>query len=381
MEQDKDKTEVNDDVSTGEEKSGVIPSVVEESPKTESVKQEEPTTEGTHSTAAQSASAQGDTVGEEKSGVIPSVVEESPKTESVKQEEPTTEGTHSTAAQSASAQGDTVGDNNSAGASRDAERRSRGILRHAATPTACAVGVAAAQDDGVKENAEGAAQDDGEKEKAKHKTSIANIIAMVVSGILIVIIVPLLAVTVVLSVRAAINPDMPPSIFGYAPLTVASGSMSGSNADSFDEGDLIFIKILSDDEKNQLQVNDIICYTTDGVFVTHRIISITEEDGVITSLITMGDANYSADDPITTADIYGKYSGCIKNLGDFAEFLQTPAGIALFIAVPIVAFIVYDVTMTVLRKRKSEESSKDEEIARLKKMLDEKNNSEKGGDE
>lgn len=210
--------------------------------------------------------------------------------------------------------------------------------------------------------------------KVKTKWSFVNILATIVAVILILLIIPTVTVTITLSVKSAINPDDPPSIFGYAPLTVASGSMSGHNEDSFDEGDLIFIKILDDEEKNSLQVNDVICYTTDGVLVTHRIISITEDNGVITSLITMGDANATADDAITTDSIYGIYAGKIKNLGSFAEFLQTPAGIAVFIAVPVMAFIIYDVAMIILRKEKAADKSKDEEIERLKKMLNDKDN-------
>ena len=117
---------------------------------------------------------------------------------------------------------------------------------------------------------------------SKDKTKTLNLIFTIVAVVLIVIIVPLLAISVTLIIKGSIDPDNPPSIFGYAPLTVASGSMEGTNDDSFDEGDLIFVKVLSDDEKQQLQELQVICYTVDDIYVTHRITSITyNDDGTI----------------------------------------------------------------------------------------------------
>ncbi len=220
----------------------------------------------------------------------------------------------------------------------------------------------------------------------KKKFDVVVIVFMVV---LIVLILPVLLLMLTLVLKSAVNPDYPPDIFGYAPLTVASGSMTGNNEDSFNKGDLIFIKVLSDDEKNEIEEQDVICFTEDGAFVTHRVISTTYEDGTLVSVITRGDANSIEDSAVLAEDIYGIYVGKIPNLGDFAEFLQTPAGIVVFAGLPIAAFVLFEAARFVLVNKKkvedgaiedkeneikskdSEIQSKDEEIARLKKMLGE----------
>ena len=69
-------------------------------------------------------------------------------------------------------------------------------------------------------------------------------------------------------------------------------------------------------------------------------------------------------------------------------FLQTPAGILVFVGIPVVAFIAYDAIRITLNNRKVKEQErsekliqdKDEEIARLRALVGEKGGETSGSD-
>lgn len=147
-------------------------------------------------------------------------------------------------------------------------------------------------------------------------------------------------------IKGVITPDIPPSVFGITPMVVQSGSMSGSAADHIEVGDLIFTVKPSVDE---LQKGDIISYMEGSIAVTHRIVDIrTDADGK-RSFITKGDANNIEDPAVREDAVFGLYIGRVAKLGDFAMFLQKPIGMAVFIGIPVCAFIVYDI----LRRQKA----------------------------
>ena len=217
----------------------------------------------------------------------------------------------------------------------------------------------------------------------KHKFSKGGLISTIILCILVVILLPIFIINLTLIIKGNINRDVPPDVFGIAPLAVTTGSMAGSNADSFDEGSLIFVKLLDEGEKNSLKEGDIVTFyiADEEIFVTHRIIEVLyAEDQTISSVITRGDANYSDDGIIAIADIVGKCVGSVGGLGAFALFLQTPAGIIVFVGIPIIAFIAYDALSIMLynRKVKAQDNAdklirdKDEEIARLRAIVGER---------
>ena len=63
--------------------------------------------------------------------------------------------------------------------------------------------------------------------------------------------------------------------------------------------------------------------------------------------------------------MFGLYKGRIPKLGDFAMFLQKPLGMAVFIGIPVCAFIIYDII-----SRQKSAGKKDEETAALKAELE-----------
>lgn len=199
---------------------------------------------------------------------------------------------------------------------------------------------------------------------SEKKLSRGATVAMIV---LAVILVPVLLINLTLIVKGSIYPDSPPDVFGIAPLAVTSGSMEGDQKGSFDEGSLIFVKKLSAGEKNNLEAGDVITFLTDGVYVTHRIVSVNKNSsGDSVSFVTKGDANNVSDGAIPAQNVFGKCVGSIAGLGGFMLFLLTPAGILLFVGLPILIYVAVDVLLIALHNRKvaktQGENSPDEKI-------------------
>ena len=117
--------------------------------------------------------------------------------------------------------------------------------------------------------------------------------------------------------------------------------MSGNAEGHIEVGDLIFVGKADPDK---LREGDVIAFMTGGSVTTHRIVSVeTGEDGR-PQWTTRGDANNVEDkDPVTEENLVGIYQFRIPKVGDFAFFLQTPLGMVLFIGVPLLAFIIYDI--------------------------------------
>ena len=84
------------------------------------------------------------------------------------------------------------------------------------------------------------------------------------------------------SMQARLDPSHIPSVFGFTPLTVVSGSMSPE----IETGDMVIIKNGSEN----IKPGDVIAYKLEDVLVTHRVINAPDKNlaGVY---ITQGDAN------------------------------------------------------------------------------------------
>lgn len=205
-----------------------------------------------------------------------------------------------------------------------------------------------------------------------NKKDIATLVLIIVVSILLI---PMLCVNVTLIVKGSIHKDQLPSVFGVAPLAVETGSMAGDKPDSFNEGALIFVKLLDDEQKQNLKEGDIVTYKTSDIYVTHRIIMVNKDnEDKIKSVITQGDANNGNDGEILLENIVGVCTKSIEGLGSFTLFLQTPIGTLVFVGIPIVLFIIYDILRIRFGNKKTEQikelDEKDEEIKRLKALLE-----------
>lgn len=172
-------------------------------------------------------------------------------------------------------------------------------------------------------------------------------------------------------IKGTLYPERPPSVLGTTPMVVLSGSMSGTAEDHIEIGDLIFVNKV---EPEELEVGDIIAFMEGKIVVTHRIMEIqTAEDGS-RLFLTKGDANNAADQrPVTESNLVGIYSSRIPKVGDFAIFLQTPLGMILFIGVPLLGFIIYDIIrrQQYAAREKKKTAELEAELERLRKLAGE----------
>lgn len=142
-----------------------------------------------------------------------------------------------------------------------------------------------------------------------------------------------------------------PNIFGIAPLSVQSGSMSGT----FEAGDLIFCKV-TNDSSIKYEKDDIVTFPIEiqGVDTlnTHRIVDVIEDDNN-TYYQTKGDnkdTNPVADEELqTSSTIVAKYTGVkIGGLGTVLSFLRTQLGFFLCVLLPMIIFFLYEAVRVVL---------------------------------
>ena len=196
---------------------------------------------------------------------------------------------------------------------------------------------------------------------------------VIVGIILCVVLVPALVVNLTLIIKSFTRPDEVPSFMGYKPFIVLTGSMEPV----FYSGDLVLCKEI---DTSELKAGDIIAFREGKAVVTHRIQFVeTTDDGI--QFVTKGDNNNATDrKPVLPEVVEGIYLSKISGLGNLAMFMQTPIGMALFIAVPLIGFILYDVLRRMIFERQKAQHTQElhEELQRMRKELEErgKENSE-----
>ncbi len=202
----------------------------------------------------------------------------------------------------------------------------------------------------------------------------------IITSILCIVLGLILIGNLTIIIKGSLNPDRPPSAFGFTSMIVLSGSMSGDADDHIEVGDMIFTRTVNPDE---LAVGDVITFMENGkTTVTHRIIGINE-DGTFK---TQGDANNSEDQlPVHKDNVIGKFWFRIPKLGDAAMFAQTPTGMLVVIGVPLVLYLLLDMVLRARQNKKDkqkadeEKSSKEDlerELAELKAKMAASENSE-----
>lgn len=234
------------------------------------------------------------------------------------------------------------------------------------------------------ESAESAPQsaDIAPEAAAAKKAKVKNAVMIGVIVALIVVLLPLLIINLTLIIKGSLNPDMPPDLFGTAPLAVTTDAMAGEEEGCFDDGALIFVKLLDADEKESLKEGDVITFRSEELFVTYRITEVVRgEDGSVHSFRAIGDkdAKEGVNVPLTVSpeNVIGVVTGSVAGLGGFAMFLQTPVGVLVFVGIPVVAYLIYDISRIALSNKRAKAAQgeklreKDEEIARLKAMVGE----------
>ncbi|SHI06930.1 signal peptidase, endoplasmic reticulum-type [Sporobacter termitidis DSM 10068] len=127
----------------------------------------------------------------------------------------------------------------------------------------------------------------------------------------------LLLINVILGLEKAVTRAPVPSLFGFAPLVVMSGSMEPA----IYPGDVVVIRR---EAPSAYKAGDVATYLAGQTAYTHRIVALG--NGTVTM---KGDANNAADDTVPAGKLVGKVLLVIPKLGYLIVFLKKPAGMAL----------------------------------------------------
>ena len=141
--------------------------------------------------------------------------------------------------------------------------------------------------------------------------------------LLVMILLPILLINIYIMIQANNNNDKVPSVFGYKPFIVLSGSMETK----IHVGDLIITKEI---DPESLKVEDIIAFRDqENTVTTHRIIDIVEKDGT-TYFITKGDNNNTQDQNLVEyKDVEGLYITRIPGIGNMLNELSKPTTVVI----------------------------------------------------
>lgn len=147
-----------------------------------------------------------------------------------------------------------------------------------------------------------------------------------------VVLIPIICINVYIMIQAKTNQDVVPSVLGYKPFMVLSGSMESK----IYRGDLIITKIVDPED---LEVKDIIAFRdAQGTVTTHRIIDIVEKEGEH-YFVTKGDNNDSQDQNLVEyKDVEGIYITRIPGIGSIMDKLSEPTTIVIIVLVITIIF-------------------------------------------
>lgn len=184
-----------------------------------------------------------------------------------------------------------------------------------------------------------------------------------------VVLIPILVINLWIMFQSKTNSDKVPSVFGYKPFMVLSGSMESD----IHKGDLIITKEI---DPTKLKVEDIIAFKDAAeTITTHRIIDIVVNDGQ-TYFITKGDNNSTQDlNLVALDDVEGIYIGRIPGIGSMMDSLAKPTTIMILV-VGITAIFVIGFMISTKKERDAERREFME--YKLRKELEEKERIESG---
>ena len=207
--------------------------------------------------------------------------------------------------------------------------------------------------------------------KNAKKTNASGKLLTILGAVLCVVFTFTLICNLTIIIKGTLYPEAPPSVIGITPLVVLSGSMSSDAPDHIEVGDLIFVDKITPKE---LETGNIIAFMQGKTVITHRIIDIETDDNGKRVFYTKGDANNAPDQsPVMEDKLVGIYKSRIPKVGDFAIFLQTPLGMVLFIGVPLISFIIYDIIrrQRYAMQEKTKTEQMEAELERLRKLAGE----------
>jgi len=185
--------------------------------------------------------------------------------------------------------------------------------------------------------------------KIQKEKQIIHTTVKVISAILYIILIPIIIFNFTLIIKSFINPNEIPDFLGYKTFVIVSGSMEPTIMTQ----DAILVKEVPQDE---IKINDIISFSQGESIITHRVIGIVKDDGMI-KYRTKGDNNNIEDKKKTTYEqIEGKYQFKLKQLGVVTKMLKSK--ITLIILVLIIILIYCYKRKIEMKKQERKEKRK-----------------------
>ena len=175
----------------------------------------------------------------------------------------------------------------------------------------------------------------------------------------------ILVLNIYIMVQANLSPNKVPSVFGYKPFVVLSGSMESE----ISVGDLVFVKNV---DVNTLKTNDIIAFRdNENLVTTHRIVDEIKIDNK-RCFKTKGDSNNEEDEgTVCEKQIEGKYQGKIAKIGNVIIFIQKPLGFTvMMLSILIVCILIYFIFSNRINKISDKELKEFEEYKKEKMKKD-----------
>lgn len=190
-------------------------------------------------------------------------------------------------------------------------------------------------------------------DKIQKENRRIHIIGKIVSVIIYIILIPIIIYNFTLITKSFLNPNEVPDFFGYKNFVIVSGSMEPTIM----VGDAIFVKKVP---QNDIKINDIISFYEDDIIVTHRVVDIINENGIV-KYRTKGDNNNTVDRKMTDYQkIEGKYQFKINGFGVVTEFLKNRVTLIFLITIMIIIFL-YQNRLNKKRQIRKEKRRKFEE--------------------
>lgn len=158
-----------------------------------------------------------------------------------------------------------------------------------------------------------------------------HLIGKIINTVIYIILIPIIVFNFTLIIKSFIKPNETPDFFGYKSFVIVSGSMEPT----IKKGDAIFVKEVTKDE---IKKDDIISFAQNGAIVTHRIVGITEENGIV-KYETKGDNNNTKDkEKVIYEQIEGKYQFKLEQFGIVTEVLKNKLTLIVLIAIIVLIY-------------------------------------------
>lgn len=159
---------------------------------------------------------------------------------------------------------------------------------------------------------------------------VLNFIKNAILNLLITILLIVVVFSVYLFIQTNVLENSFITLFGFSLFQVETGSMSGT----MEIEDIVIVKLGNDD----IKPDDIVTYKEKDYFVTHRVLSVEND-----TVITKGDANNSADAPISKSQIIGEVIYIIDEVKLWKQVLTDkavliPTGITLLLFIILITY-------------------------------------------